>query len=216
MKQLKRILLTAIPLVCSMLMYAQARDASVTIDKENRHAVMIAIDQPVKITSDALLQRLERAGLKEKAKKGIIQYKGVTFSEIGPDKVDIYTKVEPGANNSSIVYMAVSRGYDNFTNSTADSTITENVKTFLQSFVKDANDHSANIKIGNQLTDISKDEKDYQALLDEQKNLQKKKLAIDNRLLEIQNELSLKRDNIDKKKSGVEDAKVKRSTAKDQ
>jgi hypothetical protein len=197
-------------------MYAQARDASVTIDKENRHAVMIAIDQPVKITSDALLQRLERAGLKEKAKKGIIQYKGVTFSEIGPDKVDIYTKVEPGANNSSIVYMAVSRGYDNFTNSTADSTITENVKTFLQSFVKDANDHSANIKIGNQLTDISKDEKDYQALLDEQKNLQKKKLAIDNRLLEIQNELSLKRDNIDKKKSGVEDAKVKRSTAKDQ
>jgi hypothetical protein len=199
-----------------MLVYAQARDASVMIDKENRHAIMIAIDQPEKITSDALQQRLERAGLKERSKNGILRYKGVTFSEISADKVDIYTKVESGANNSSIVYMAVSRGYDNFTNSTADSSITENVKAFLQSFVKDANDHSVNVGIGNQLTDISKDEKNYQTLLDEQKNLQKKKLAIDNRLLEIQNELSLKRENIDKKKSVMEDAKVKRGAAKDQ
>ena len=42
-------------------MYGQARDASVMIDKENRNAVMIVIDQPEKITRDALQQRLERS-----------------------------------------------------------------------------------------------------------------------------------------------------------
>jgi hypothetical protein len=191
-------------------MYGQARDASVMIDKENRHAVTIAIDQPQDITTDALQKRLERSGLKQKARNGIMRYKEVTFSEISPDKVDIYTKVEAGPNNSSIVYMAVSRGYDNFTNSTADTAITQNVKTFLESFIKDANDRFADVGISNQLTDITKEEKRYQNLLDEQKDLQKKKTSIDNRLSEIQNELSQKRDNIDKKKSGMEDAKAKR------
>jgi hypothetical protein len=46
--------------------------------------------------------------------------------------LDIYTKVEEGPNNSSVVYMAVSKGYDNFA-SVADSAITQNVKAFLES-----------------------------------------------------------------------------------
>jgi len=73
------------------------------IDKENRNAVMINIEQPEKNTSDALQQRLGRSGLKERERKGVVSYKGVTLSEISPDKVDIYTKVEAGSNNSSVV-----------------------------------------------------------------------------------------------------------------
>ena len=211
MRHIKTILLASATLFTGTLLLAQARDASVMIDKENRNAVMITIDQPEKITYDALQQRMERSGLKEKEKKGIVSYKGVTLSEISPDKVDIYTKVETGPNNSSVVYMAVSRGYNNFTNTTVDSNITQNVKTFLESFVKDAATHSADVGIGNQIKDVNKDEKNYQRLLDEQRDLQKKKLNIDNRLAEIQNELNVREEGINKKKSGVEDAKVKRN-----
>jgi len=183
------------------------------IDKENRNAVMIAIDQPEKITGDALQKRLERSGLKDRARNGMLRYKGVTFSEISPDKLDIYTKVEKGPNNSSVVYMAVSRGYNNFTNGAADSSITENVKTFLESFVNDANKYSADVVIGNQMEEVNKDEKNYQRLLEEQKDLQKKKSNIESRLAEIQNELNAKKEIIDKKKSEVEDAKAKRSAS---
>ena len=197
-------------------MYGQARDASVMIDKENRNAVMIVIDQPEKITRDALQQRLERSGLKERSKEGVIKYKGVILSEISPDKVDIYTKVEAGPNNSSVVYMAVSKGYDNFTNNVADSAITQNVKIFLESLVKDADTQSADVGIKNQIKGVISDEKDYMRLLDEQKDLQKKKSVIDNRLVEIQNELNLRAEEINKKKSGVEDAKIKRGNIKGQ
>jgi len=197
-------------------MYGQARDASVMIDKENRNAVMIVIDQPEKITRDALQQRLERSGLKERSKEGVIKYKGVILSEISPDKVDIYTKVEAGPNNSSVVYMAVSRGYDNFTNNVADSAITQNVKIFLESLVKDANTQSADVGIKNQIKGVVNDEKEYVRLLDEQKDLQKKKSVIDNRLIEIQNELNLRAEEINKKKTGVEDAKTKRGNIKGQ
>lgn len=209
-------MLTAASLFSGVFLYGQARDASVMIDKENRNAVMITIDQPEKITRDALHQRLERSGLNEKERNGVVSYKGVTLSEISPDKIDIYTKVEEGPNNSSIVYMAVSMGYNNFTNSKADSTITQNVKTFLESLVKDADYHSADVGIKNQIKDVVKDEKSYQRLLDEQSDLQKKKSNIENRLVEIQNELDARREGINKKKSGVEDAKVKRSNINSQ
>src|SRR5688572_119593 len=109
MRYIKIILFSSATLFAGTALYAQARDASVMIDKENRNAVMITIDQPEKITYEALQQRMERSGLKEKEKKGIVSYQGVTLSEISPDKVDIYTKVEAGPNNSSVVYMAVSR-----------------------------------------------------------------------------------------------------------
>ncbi len=216
MKSIKILFLCFITLFSGTLIYGQARDASVMIDKENRNAVMIVIDQPEKITRDALQQRLERSGLKERSKEGVIRYKGVILSEISPDKLDIYTKVEAGPNNSSVVYMAVSRGYDNFTNNVADSAITQNVKIFLESLVKDANTQSADIGIKNQIKGVISDEKEYVRLLEEQKDLQKKKSVIDNRLVEIQNELNLRADEINKKKSGVEDAKVKRGNIKGQ
>jgi len=175
---------------------------------------MIVIDQPEKITRDALHQRLERSGLKERTKEGVIKYKGVILSEISPDKVDIYTKVEAGPNNSSVVYMAVSKGYDNFTNNVADSAITQNVKIFLESLVKDADTQSADVGIKQQIKGVISDEKEYVRLLEEQKDLQKKKSVIDNRLVAIQNELNLRAEEINKKKSGVEDAKIKRGNIK--
>jgi hypothetical protein len=211
MKHIKTGLLAAAALLAGTVIYGQAKEASVMIDKENRHAVMITVDQPEKNTREALQQRLERSGLKEKSRNGSTKYLGVTLSEISADKVDLYTKVEPGPNNSSVVYMAVSRGYNNFTNGAADSSITQNVKTFLESFIQDANNHSADMGITNQLNDISKDEKNYQNLLDEQTDLQKKRSNIDNRLSAIQTELNTRKEELDKKKVSVKDAKTKRS-----
>lgn len=211
MKKIKTSFLTIATLFSGLYMYGQAKDASVMIDGENRNAVTINIDQPEKLTSEALHQRMERSGLKNKMKNGVTSYKGVVLSEISPDKVDIYTKVEKGPNNGSIVYMAVSRGYNNFTKDATDSTINQNVKKFLEAFVQDADFHSANVGIGNQITQVNIDEKMYRRLLNEQDDLQKQKVVIDNKLLEIQNELNIREASIGKKKAGIEDSKVKRA-----
>lgn len=211
MKQINTILLSAVFLFPGLFSYGQASEASVMIDKENRHAVTIVVDQPETTTRDALRMRLERSGLRVRPTDGVSKYKGVILSEISSEKLDIYTKVEPGPNNSSVVYMAVSRGYNNFTNSRTDSSINQQVKSFLESFITDANNHSSDIGITSQMNDINKGEKDYQQLMNEQSDLQKKKSVIDNRLLEIQNTLLLKREDIDKKKIALQGAKDKRS-----
>jgi hypothetical protein len=211
MKNLKIFLLIPVNLLISAILLAQAVPVSTKIEKENRNAVMIEINQPVDITTDALEQKLQRSGLKDKIRNGTGSYKGVTLSEISNDKIDLYTKVEKGANNTSLVYMAVSKGYNNFTNSGADSAITEKVQAYLNSFVKDANNHFADVDISNQIKGADKSEKELNQLLDEQKDLQKKKAKIDGRLLEIENELSAKRVEIGKKQTGVTDSKTKRT-----
>ncbi len=213
MKYLKIVALALPALFSGSVLLAQPTETSVTIDNTNRHAVSITIDQPDNITGDALRQRLEHAGLKDKVKNGVMSFKGIVLSEISPETIDLYTKVEKGPNNSSIVYIAVSHGYNNSTNGASDSAITQNVKTFLVSFVKDANDRSADVGIANRINDVNKDQKAYQKLLDEQGDLIKKKAKIDTRLLEIQTELDQRTTELIKKKTGVEDARTKRSEA---
>src|SRR5271168_4953857 len=80
MKKLSNFLLTAGCLLSSVLVFAQATPVSTLIEKENRNAVMIEIKQPVDITIDALQQKLQRAGLNEREKKGTAIYKGVVLS----------------------------------------------------------------------------------------------------------------------------------------
>jgi hypothetical protein len=216
MNKIKNNLLTTLMLLSTMTIFAQSVPVSTLIEKENRNAVMIEIKQPVDITTDALQQKLQRAGLNEKVKKGVASYKGVVLSEISKDKIDVYTKVESGPNNTSMVYMAVSKGYNNFTSSDADSAIIQNVEVFLNSFVKDADNHFADVGISNQIKDEGKSEKEYQKLLNEQTDLEKKKSKIDNRLVEIQNELNVRKINLDKMKTGVQEAKTNRSNDNNQ
>jgi hypothetical protein len=213
MIQLKKILITCFAFFSGLLMYGQAHNASVMIDNVNRDAVMISIDQPLNITSEAFQQRLARSGLKYSPKNGEFRFKGVTLSEISPEKVDIYAKITKGSQNGSIVYMSVTLGYNDYVHNGKDGAINQNIKNFLESFMKDTNNQPAKVMIGYQVSDVAKDEKSLQMLLDEQRNLEKQRSVIDSRLLDIQNQINVIGDGINKRKSGVEGSRVKPSTS---
>ncbi len=179
MKYLKSILLSIAILFPTLKIYSQASVTSTNIEKENRNAVMIQINQPVDVTSEALKERLKRSGLEGKSKSGVTAYRGVTLAEIAPEKIDMYTKVDKGPDdNSSLVYVAVSKGYDNFANAAEDSVLIERVKTFLNSFVKDANTMSVDNTIRTQMEEVSDNEKEYERLLNEKKIWKRKKLIL--------------------------------------
>lgn len=210
MKRIQIIALSTVALLSGILAQGQARDGSFKFDKENMPSVIINIDQPVDVTSDALNQRLQQSGLKAKTKRGVTAYNRVTLPELSPDLLDIYTKVEKGAGNTSTVYMAVARGYNGLNTSPADSIITVNIKKYLEAFVNDANAYSVDLGISNQLNDVTKDEKAYQRLLDEQGDLMKKQADIQSRLSDVQRQLKIKEDELNKKKSDLEVARAKR------
>ncbi|MBA3648836.1 MAG: hypothetical protein H0W62_09865 [Chitinophagales bacterium] len=212
MNNLKSLLLVASLSFATFSAYSQATVTSTSIEKENRNAVMVAIDQPVNITENALEQRLKHSGLSGKTRNNATSYKAVTLSEIAPEKVDIYTKVEPGQNkNTSIVYMAVSKGYNNFTNSEGDSMITEHIKTFLNSFVKDASAFSADLNVASQLDEVNSLQKDYDNLMDDLKALEAKKADIESSIANKTKDIQAKKEDLDQKKQALEDLKTKRA-----
>ena len=215
LKHVKILLLFSGIIFSGLRSYSQATVTSTIIEKENRNAVMIQIDQPEDRTADALEERLKHAGLSGKSSKGVMIYKGVNLSEISTGTVDIYTKVEKGSSNQhSIVYMAVSKGYDNFTSATSDSMITENVKRFLNSFIKDANYFSAEIEISTKLEEVNKTEGAYQHLLDDLKDLQGKKTDIEARIVDKQKEIDEKKSELEHKRAELDELKTKRTDNK--
>jgi hypothetical protein len=215
LKHLRFLLLLPGIIFFALRSYSQAVVTSTIIEKENRNAVMIQIDQPVDRTTDALEQRLKHSGLSGKSSKNVTTYKAVTLSEISTGTVDIYTKVEKGSTNqNSIVYMAVSKGYDNFTSATSDSMITENVKRFLNSFVKDANYFSAEIEISTKLEEVNKAESAYQNLLDDLKDLENKKTDIEGHIVDKQKEINEKKSELEHKRAELDELKTKRTDNK--
>ena len=212
---MKTILLSIVIIFSSLNIFAQAAVTSTNIEKENRNAVMIQINQPADVTAEALKERLKRSGLEGKSKSGVTAYRGVTLAEIAPEQIDMYTKVDKGPDdNSSLVYVAVSKGYDNFANAAEDSVLIERVKTFLNSFVKDANTMSVDNTIRTQMEEVTDNEKEYERLLNEKKDLEKKKADIETSLIEIEKRISEKRAEIDRKKEALEVLKNQRGEIK--
>ncbi len=191
-------------------MIGQAKEGAVKIDKESQPCVMININRPQEITENALKERLELSGLKDGVKKGEGFYKEVVFSEISPDKLDIYTKVEKASNKSSIVYIAVTKVYDDLGVGTFDSLITDRLKIFLNSFVRDADNEYADVQISGQVKDLKNDRKSYDRLLKDQKKLERQKKKIEKQLVALQNEINAKRLSLDIQKSDLKDAEENR------
>ena len=79
---MKKIFLLIALAISSAAIYAQASVESIIIEKKNRNAVKLYIDQSEDITATALDARLKRSGLNGKRKKGITIYREVILSEI--------------------------------------------------------------------------------------------------------------------------------------
>ena len=124
-------------------------------------------------------------------------------------KLDIYTQVEK-RGVGSVVYMAASKGYDNFT-TPEDEAITQNIITFLNSFVSDANYRSVDVNLLSKQEAIDKEEKAYLKLLDDQKDTEKKRSEAEVKLVQLQNDILAKQTEIEKLKSELDDLKNKRT-----
>lgn len=208
MKNTKTIILLIVFATSIFTACAQATTESIIIEKHNRNAVKLYIDQNENITKDALIAKLKRSGLKGKTRKGITIYREVILSEISATKLDIYTSVQK-RGIGSVVYMAASKGYDNFA-TPEDTAITNNIMVFLNTFTNDANYRAVDVDLSAQKESLDKLEKSYQKLLEEQKDTEKKKSDAEVKLVQLQNDIDAKKIEIEKLKTEIDDLKTKR------
>jgi hypothetical protein len=212
MKSVDLLLFSSIITFSVSEVHAQAMNGSTSIEKENREAMMINIAQTADITSDALEQKMKRAGVSGKSHGDVTIYKAVILSDISPEKVDIYTKVVKNKDKTSCtVFMSVSKGYENFATPGTDKQIFENMKNFLNTFVKDVMIYSLDLKLADKLDEVKKEEKRYDNLVDDEKDLQKDKVNIENKIVNKLKEIKDKKEEVAKRKEELEKLKEQRS-----
>lgn len=171
------------------------RETSISFNKGSYSGVMADYNYSKDLVTKALEKRMKDANLgKSKSTSKFISYIGVNWMEISPDKLDIYYKVS-GKKNKSNVEFLLSKGYDNYINSTTDAVAVQNLRNFLAGLEKDikAIQHENNMIA--QSNEIKKAEKELKSAQNSVSNIEK--------------DLENARKNAEKKQLALDDAKKK-------
>lgn len=159
-----------------------AHEVSTTINKVQKTAFQCDYKATKDLMKTTIEERFKKAGLSSgKKSKGYTKYTGVTFSELSPNKIDIYTKVEGKKDNSSVI-MLVSTGYDNFISTTTDAITAANTITFLNNLNDDAVDMKAAIDLAAQQKAVKEAEEKLKKSEKEAAKLAKKKAKLEKQM----------------------------------
>ena len=159
-----------------------AREVTAKINKVQKTAFQADYSVAKDLMKTTLEERFKKAGVGDgKRWKGFTKYTGVTFSELSPNKIDIYTKVEGKKDNSSVV-MQVSTGYDNFIGTATDAATAANTITFLNKLNDDAVTMKATIDLAAQQKAVKEAEEKLNKSDKEAKKLAKKKAKLEKKM----------------------------------
>jgi len=136
MNRLFGVLLGVAMLLVTFVAFGQAISMQVAMGRDNRNGMMVTMDQPADSTIGEVQLMLNHMGPNLCLMNGLGEFKAVRMVNICMDKLDLFIKILATHNNKSVVYMAVSRGYNSKTSKDSDSTITFRLGQLLNAFVK--------------------------------------------------------------------------------
>lgn len=155
---MKKILLS-ISLIMASVHFAKAQDVkedTVTFRKMEEPAFTVSYNYPKPVVKKVLADKLATMGLNHKKnEKGFTVYKAAVWQQIADTKKDVYTKVS-GSKHRTVVYILVSKGYDNFISSASDSGTAAKVKDFLSGLEKDIQDYQHELTVAEKQKDLEK------------------------------------------------------------
>jgi hypothetical protein len=174
--KMKKIIFTiclGLAFICKTSFAQTAVESTIEIMKVNQPCVMATYTFSQDLLDETIKAKFTDAKVASPDKsKGFKIYKGVSYPPFGTDKMDIYIKTD-GKKETSICYVALSKGYDNFMTKITDTQTIVNVFAWLNNLSADA----AKVKLGHDIEEStsvqSKSEKKYNGMVDDGKDLQK-------------------------------------------
>ncbi|PZF73694.1 hypothetical protein DN068_06770 [Taibaiella soli] len=165
------------------VMAQDVKETTVSFMKADHAAFSGSYNYPKSMVEKVLADRLAATGLDHgKSTSGFKRYSETIWTGITDTKGDIYTKVS-GSKKNAVVYVLISKGYDNFISSTTDSGTAAKTKDFLVGLEKDISAYQQQLILEERQKELAKQEKkeqDLQKKLDKQSlELQKAQSALD-------------------------------------
>jgi len=155
---------------------AQSYEGTVDYQKKDERAIIIEFDYSPAIVERAIIDKMEKLGLKKKESKGFLIYKGAVLTDISSEAADYMIKVERKSRkdkDESIVYLLINRNNENII-ARYDPLVNSNAKTFLNRLASDVDAYNLEQQIKDQEEVLAKTEKKLKNLQDDQEAMEKK------------------------------------------
>lgn len=184
-----RSLYVFIALLCAGItpVSSQAVFTTVTINKNIQPGLVLHLPNNTEVAEGTILQKLKETGYSPETKgklfwkknklDGFYVFNGITLPALNNQKLDMYFKVEresKSQKDQSIIYLLVSKGYDNFISPQVDSATFIAATDFLNGFVATTAGYRLNLDIEEQEKVVKSSEKKLTGLQDDEKSLSKK------------------------------------------
>lgn len=201
---------------------SQATFTTITIDQKVQPGLVLELPNNTDVAEGTILQKLKETGYSPETKgklfwkknklHGFYVFNGIQLPALDNQKLDMYFKVEPKSKtqkDQSIIYLLVSKGYDNFISPEADSATFVAATAFLDDFVAGTASYRLNLDIEEQEKVVKKAEKKLADLQDDDKSLVKKIEDLQADLRNNKNDQQMQEKEIANQKMKLEELKGK-------
>ncbi len=215
-------LMMGLLLAASLTTFSQASFTPITINKNLQPGLVLHLPNNTEVAEGTILQKLKETGYspettgklfwKKNKLDGFYVFNGITLPALNNQKLDMYFKVVPESKSQkeqSIIYMLVSKGYDNFISMESDSVTFLAATDFLNGFVATTASYRLNLDIEEQEKVVKNAEKKLANLQDDEKSLTKKIEEFQADLQKKKNEQLMQEKEIANQKVKLEELKAK-------
>jgi hypothetical protein len=171
----------------SLAALSQSVPTTISINKKIQPGLMLNLPNNTDVAEGTILQKLKETGYSPETKgalfwkknkiDGFYVFNGITLPALNNQKLDMYFKVEPKSKKQkdpSIIYLLVSKGYDNFISPEADTATFVAATVFLNGFVAGTDSYRLNLDIEEQEKVVIKAQQKLADLQDDDKAIVKK------------------------------------------
>jgi hypothetical protein len=208
-----------------MTVRSQATFTTITIDKKIQPGLVLHLPNNKDVAEGTILQKLKETGYSPETKgklfwkknklDGFYVFNGITLPALNNQKLDMYFKVDPESKSQkdkSIIYLLVSKGYDNFISPEVDSATFVAATDFLDGFVATTASYRLNLDIKEQEKVVKDAEKKLLGLQDDEKSFVKKIEDLQADLRNKKNDQVMQEKEISNQKLKLEELKAKAVT----
>ena len=192
---------------------AQAHTVTTEYQKSMQPALEIEVPYAEKTVASSLVEKMEKRGYKGKETKGYITFKGVRLVELGAGEYDLYFKVDRKSRQQkdvSIITLLISSGYEKFVSESDNPELINNEKNILNEQIGASAALDLELQIKEQEDINKKTAKKMDDLMDDSTGLQKKKIKLEQDIVENSKKLELQRTEIEKQKQIFEKLAARR------
>src|SRR5688572_26836190 len=201
---------------------SQASFTTITIDKKIQPGLVLHLPNNTEVAEGTILQKLKETGYspetkgklfwKKNKRDGFYVFNGIELPALNNQKLDMYFKVEKESKSQkdqSIIYLLVSKGYDNFISPQEDSSTFLAATEFLNGFVATTAGYRLNLDIEEQGKIVQSAEKKLAGLQDDEKSLIKKIEELQADLRNKKDDQAMQEKEIASQKMKLEELKAK-------